>query len=213
MTNPNERSFTWKSLQIIARICCTAWFDLKAYGLENVPKTGGVLRAANHQSYLDPVVVAVLLRRPVSYMAKSELFVNPFMGWLIRTLHAFPVRQGRGDVGALKETIKRLRDGYAMNIYPEGSRTEDGKIAPLLKGIALVIRKSGVPVVPVAIAGSFEAWPKGHTIFHASPVRVVYGQPMNLADLDEDEIIKRLNAAIRELFVQAVEKLNRTKLA
>jgi 1-acyl-sn-glycerol-3-phosphate acyltransferase len=138
----NQRSFVWKSLQIIARLGTTLMFDLKTYGDENVPKDGGVLLVANHQSYLDPVLVAVHLSRPVSFLAKSELFENPHFGWFIRMLHAFPVRQGEGDIGAVKEIIRRLGEGHALNIYPEGSRTETGEIGRLEKGVALVIRRA-----------------------------------------------------------------------
>ena len=95
-----------------SRIGTTLLFDLKTFDRHNVPRNGGVILAANHQSYLDPVLVAVHLRRPVSFMAKSELFTNRYFGWLIRTLHAYPVRQGEGDVGAVKETIRRLQEGY-----------------------------------------------------------------------------------------------------
>lgn len=195
----NERSFAWKSLQAISRILTTLLFDLKTYDRQNVPKTGGVLLVANHQSYLDPVLVAVQLYRPVSFLAKSELFTNPYFGWLIRLLHAFPVRQGEGDVGAVKETIRRLQEGYALNIYPEGSRTETGEIGPLEKGVALVIRRAGVPVVPVAIDGSFLAWPKRRKLFRPHPVRVIYGKPMDMSQMKGDQIVEELQRQLRTL--------------
>jgi 1-acyl-sn-glycerol-3-phosphate acyltransferase len=194
-----ERSLVWKCMQVFARIGTTLLFDLKTFDRRNVPRTGGVILAANHQSYLDPVLVAVHLRRPVSFMAKSELFTNRYFGWLIRTLHAYPVRQGEGDVGAVKETIRRLQEGYIVNIYPEGSRTETGQIGPMEKGIALVIRRAGVPVVPVAIEGSYAAWPKDRKIFRGRPIRVIYGKPMDLSALKSDQILQRLDAALRAL--------------
>jgi 1-acyl-sn-glycerol-3-phosphate acyltransferase len=195
----NQRSFVWKSLQIIARVGTTLMFDFKSYGHENVPKDGGVLLVANHQSYLDPVLVAVHLSRPVSFLAKSELFENSYFGWFIRMLHAFPVRQGEGDIGAVKEIIRRLGEGHALNIYPEGSRTETGEIAKLEKGVALVIRKAGVPVVPVAIDGSFEAWPKDKMLFHAHPIRVKYGKAMNFDGKRGEEIVRELEEELRRL--------------
>jgi 1-acyl-sn-glycerol-3-phosphate acyltransferase len=195
----NQRSFAWKSLQIIARVGTTLMFDLKTYGDENVPKDGGVLLVANHQSYLDPVLVAVHLSRPVSFLAKSELFENPYFGWFIRMLHAFPVRQGEGDIGAVKEIIRRLGEGHALNIYPEGSRTETGEIAKLEKGVALVIRKAGVPVVPVAIDGSFEAWPKDRRLFHAHRIRVKYGKAMTFEGKRGEEIVRELEEELRKL--------------
>ena len=202
----NQRSFVWKSLQIMARVGTTLMFDLKTYGQENVPRDGGVLLVANHQSYLDPVLVAVRLYRPVSFLAKSELFENPYFGWFIRMLHAFPVRQGEGDVGAIKEIIRRLGEGYALNFYPEGSRTETGEIAKLEKGIALVIRKAGVPVVPVAIEGSFAAWPKDRRIFHSHPIWVQYGPPIDFSGKKGEEIIRILEETLRRMLRELREK-------
>ena len=95
-------------------------FDLKVYGSHRVPQKGGVLLVSNHESYLEPVLVGVRLRRPLSYLAKSELFgIAPF-AWFIRSLGAFPVKQGSGDVGAMKETIARLQEGQALDIFQKG---------------------------------------------------------------------------------------------
>jgi 1-acyl-sn-glycerol-3-phosphate acyltransferase len=165
---------------------------------------------ANHQSYLDPVLVAVRLKRPVSFLAKSELFENPYFGWFIRMLHAFPVRQGEGDIGAVKEIIRRLEEGHALNIYPEGSRTETGEIAKLEKGVALVIRKAKVPVVPVAIDGSFEAWPKGDTLFHAHPIYVKFGKPMNFEGMRGEEIVQKLEDELRRMLAELTKKSRET---
>lgn len=204
----NQRSLVWKYLQIIARVGTTLLFDLKVTGIENVPKDGGVILAANHQSYLDPVLVAVRLYRPVSFFAKSELFENPWFGWFIRMLHAFPVRQGEGDIGAVKELIRRLGEGYAINIYPEGSRSETGDIAPLEKGIALVIRKARVPVVPVVIDGSYDAWPKGQILFHAHPIRVKYGKPLILYEKKGTEIVSELEQCLKSMLAQLRQERN-----
>jgi 1-acyl-sn-glycerol-3-phosphate acyltransferase len=192
------RSNLWKILQIIARFFGTLLFDFKAYGVKNVPTTGGVLFVTNHQSYLDPVLLAQALPRPVSYMAKSELFENRFFAWFIRSLHAFPIRQGEGDVGALRETIRQLQAGNILNIFPEGSRTETGEIAPLEKGVALVIRKAAVPVVAVAIDGSYEAWPRKDKLFHPHQIRVKYSKPMHLENLKGEEIIRRIETEMKK---------------
>jgi 1-acyl-sn-glycerol-3-phosphate acyltransferase len=120
-----ERWLVWKSLQAIARVLTTLLFDLKVYGLENIPEHGGALVVSNHQSNLDPVVLNARLRRPMSYVAKSELFeINPYITLLLRLLGAFPVHQGHGDVHAVKESIQRLHEGRLLNIYPEGAHIE-----------------------------------------------------------------------------------------
>jgi 1-acyl-sn-glycerol-3-phosphate acyltransferase len=133
--------FVWKCLKAVARPLATALFDLKVYGRRNVPRRGGVLIVSNHQGNLDPVLLAVALDRPLNYIAKSELFDNQWSGRFLRLLNAFPVRQGAGDVGAMRETLHRLRQGHVLNIYPEGARTEDGEIAVLQKGVAAIVRR------------------------------------------------------------------------
>ena len=179
------------------------WFDLKVYGLEHIPPRGGVLVSSNHQSYLDPIVLGVkVTNRPYSFLAKSELFENPFFGWLIRSLNAFPVRQGEGDVGAVKETIRRLQEGHALIVYPEGTRSPTAEIEPLQAGIGLIIRRAGVPVVPAVIDGSFGAWPRGHKVFRPHPVRVMYGPAMDLKDLKAAEIVRRIEAKMREMHAE-----------
>lgn len=138
----------------MARLLTTLLFDLKVYGGHHVPTRGGVLIVSNHQGNLDPVLLGVHPGRPLSYFAKSKLFqVNPALTWLLRALGGVPVKLGAGDVGAVKETIKRLRQGHALNMYPEGNCTEDGRIGPRQKGVALVVRRARVPVVRAVIAG------------------------------------------------------------
>src|SRR5206468_1134007 len=204
----DQAAVVWKLAQLLVRIWTTMMFDLKAYGLRNIPARGGVLLVSNHQSLLDPMLLGARVRRPMSYMAKSELFHNKAFGGLIRRLGAFPVRQGAGDVGAIKETVHRLQEGRMLNIFPEGSRSEDGEVAAMLPGVALVVRRAGVPVVPVAIDGSYDAWPKGARFFHRHPIRVVYGPPLDLTGLKGDQIVRRIDSAIRSLF----ERLRRGEM-
>jgi 1-acyl-sn-glycerol-3-phosphate acyltransferase len=195
----NNPSWLWKLAQVVTRIGTTLYFDLKVYGKNNVPARGGVLLVSNHQSYLDPPLLGAHLPRPMSYLAKSELFENRLVAAIISWLNAFPVRQGAGDVGAVKETIRRLRQGHMLNVFPEGSRTEDGEMLPIQPGVALVIRKAGVPVVPVAIDGAYEAWPKGAKFFHSHPIRVMYGPPMKLDGLRPREIVEEIERTLRRM--------------
>jgi 1-acyl-sn-glycerol-3-phosphate acyltransferase len=154
---------------------------------------------SNHASYLDPILLAVQLRRPLCYMAKSELFENRYFSWLISSLNAYPVRQGAGDVGAIRETIRLLGEGHVLNIFPEGTRTEDGEIARMEKGIALLVRRARVPVVPVAILGSFEALPKGQKFLRPFPIRLKYGKPLHLENLKGEQIIQTIDSELRRL--------------
>jgi len=189
--------------RVIVRIFTSVMFDLKVRGIENVPKTGGVLLVSNHQSYLDPACIAVRLPRPLSFLAKSELFEVPGLAWLIRELGAIPIRQGAGDIGALRETIQKLRDGHGLIVFPEGTRTPNGELQRLEPGIALIARKCGVPVIPVAIEGSFDAWPTGSRIFQSHPIRIAYGTPMaNVQDLKPAELLQEIDRTIRSLIAE-----------
>ncbi len=189
----------WKLAQAIVRVYTSLAFGLKVYGRHNVPAEGGVLLVSNHASYLDPALIGAQLWRPISYLAKSELFENRFFGWLIQKLNAYPVRQGAGDVGAMRETIHRLQEGHLLNIFPEGSRTEDGNLLPIAPGVALVARRAGVPVIPVVIDGSFKAWPKGRLLPGTAPVRVLFGTPMDLSNKKTDEIVSIIDRRFHEM--------------
>lgn len=195
--SPIKRSKTWLFFQSLTWFVYKVLFRYEAYGLHNIPPTGGAILAANHESFLDPPLVGASLTRPVSFMAKSELFEKKYFGFLIRNLHAFPIRQGKGDRAAIVETVKRLQEGHLLNMYPEGSRSEDGKLAPFQTGIGLLIRKAEVPVIPVAIVGSYEAWPKGRKIFRPGHLRVMYGPPLTLHTLPAAEAIAKLERVIR----------------
>ncbi len=198
---PLKRTPLWVGLQMLLRVLTTLMFDLRVYGTKNVPPTGGALILSNHQSFLDPVALVAQLRRPVSFLARSGLFDNPFFGRLIRALNAFPVRQGEGDIGAVKETIKRLREGHALIMYPEGSRTEDGEIGPIEPGAALIVRRAGVPIVPAVVEGSFAAWPRSRRIFRLASIGVLYGPPLQTDGLKAAEITKLIDDTLHAMLI------------
>lgn len=196
-----QRSLPWKFLQYVARLLAVLLFELRVYGRHNIPAHGGVLIVSNHQSLLDPILLPVRLDRPLNYIAKSELFRNQFCSWFLRSiLNAFPVRQGHGDVRAVKETIQRLQEGHLMNIYPEGARTEDGEIAPLQRGVALIVQRAQVVVVPAVIVGAFDAWPIHRSFLRLRPIHIQFGPPMDLAGLDRDEILGMIDDTLRDMF-------------
>jgi 1-acyl-sn-glycerol-3-phosphate acyltransferase len=193
----------WKVLQVPVRLASSLMHGLEVQGHKNVPQTGGVLILSNHQSHLDPPYVAVRMLRPCTFLAKSELFTNPGFAWLIRSLGAFPVKQGKSDVGAMKQTIKLLEAGRALLMFPEGARTLDGNLQKLEPGMGLVIRKAKVPVVPVALDGTFRAWQPGTKLPSTGKVRIRFGQPIyDLHQLDARTIMDRVSKEIAELFEQ-----------
>lgn len=120
-------------------------------------------------------------------MARDTLFANPAFGWLIDTLNAFPVKRGEGDVGAIKETLRRLKRGALITVFPEGTRTPDGAIGPMRSGVVLLARKARVPLVPTLILGAFDAWPRRQLLPSPSPVLVAHAEPLTPEQIDAME--------------------------
>ncbi len=179
-----------------SRFIASVFYDLKAYGAGHIPNRGGALMVSNHQSFLDPVMVGVLSRRPVGYMARSTLFSRPLFGRFLLNLRAFPVRRGEGDIGAVRETIRRLREGHIINIFPEGTRSGDGELQPMQSGLSLIVKRAGVPVIPVAVDGSFAAWPRGRKWPGLGTVRVIYGPALKVEGLRAAEIVPLIHRTI-----------------
>lgn len=202
-----KRSWFWRIVQVPARIASTLMFDLKVWGLENVPKEGGAILLCNHQSYLDPVLFSVRLKRPVTFMAKSELFEqSSAFEWLIRSLHAFPIRKGTADIGALKQAISKLEEGNLVNVYPEGTRTPDGEIHPMLPGVTLIIRRANAPIIPAVIDGSFDAWSRKEKNLRMHPIRIMYGPPLDTEGLKGDELIAKVETTLRQMLIELRKK-------
>jgi 1-acyl-sn-glycerol-3-phosphate acyltransferase len=193
-----QRTPIWNVVHAISRITAAVMWDLKVWHSEYVPAEGGALIVSNHQSFLDPVVIALRLYRPISYFARADLFDNPLFGWFIRSLNAFPVRRGEGDIGALREALRRLNEGHLLCFYPEGRRTRDGELSPIQKGIALVIRKAKVPVIPVVIEGAYQALPR-HGWVQAKPIRVLYGPPLDVQGRSADQIVQDIDDTFHSL--------------
>ena len=182
---PLGRVFWWYGLHGF----CYAWvgslYHYRAWGIENIPRTGPVLLISNHQSYLDPVLVGLGAHRRQFYaMARSTLFANPVFAWLIRSLNAIPIERGESDIAAMRKAIEILSRGHALLVFPEGTRTLDGRVGPFQNGIMLLIKRTRPTIVPVAIQGAFDAWPKGR----AAPkltgkIGTMFGQPIAAQDL------------------------------
>lgn len=155
----------------------------RVFNANYVPRTGGVLLVSNHQSTLDPVLATVALPRECHYVARDTLFRNPHFRRLIESLNAFPIRRGESDLRAIKEMLRRLKAGYLVNVYPEGTRTRDGAIGPMLPGAIVVARKAGVPIVPCLILGAYEVWPREARWPRLRPVIIAYDRPIWPAEM------------------------------
>jgi glycerol-3-phosphate dehydrogenase (NAD(P)+) len=130
------------------------YFRLQRTGSEHLPRSGPLLLASNHRSFLDPFVIGTLVRRPVYYMAKRELFENPIVAWLLNGLGAFPVDRGAGDTQAMQTAEAILARGDCVVLFPEGTRVRPGPLGAPRKGVGRLALQTGVPVVPIAVIGT-----------------------------------------------------------
>lgn len=166
------------------------WFIFRTFfradisGRENLPQEGPVILAANHLSNWDPPLLACFLSRPVSYMAKVELFEHPVFGAAIRNCHAFPVRRGAADRGAIKAAISVLKQGHVLGLFPEGTRSRDGRMHKAEAGVGLLAAMSGAPVVPACIVGTDRIMQHGGFL---PKLRIMYGEPMHFTGDKRDK--------------------------
>jgi len=158
-------------------------FSYRAFGQENIIEEGPAIMAANHQSYLDPPLVGITCRNELYFLARKTLFEKKLLGSLISRVNALPVDLSRGDLTAVRTIINLLKEGHRTVIFPEGTRSLDGKIQQARPGIGMIIAKTLVPVVPMRIFGSFEAWPKRGKIT-PHPITVVVGKPLRFVKED-----------------------------
>jgi len=152
------------------------YFRLQRIGREHLPESGPLLLAANHRSFLDPFVIGSLVRRPVYYMAKRELFEKRWQAWVLNALGAFPVDRGTGDGDAMRTARAILERGDCVVLFPEGTRIRKGPLESPHRGIGRLALETGAPVAPVAVHGTEEVR-RGWRI-RPRKVRLRVGRPL-----------------------------------
>jgi len=196
----------YDSLRVVCRIAAVVLFRIRCEGRQFVPKTGGFLLLSNHQSHLDPVLIGLACDRRLSFLARDTLFRFAPFRFLIKSLDAIPIdREGVG-LGGLKETLKRLKRGEAVLIFPEGTRSRNGEVAPLKPGFVALAKRAQVPLVPMALDGAFHAWPRTAAFPRPAVIHVRFGQPLlpeELANLDDRGLLAEVERRVRACHVQA----------
>jgi 1-acyl-sn-glycerol-3-phosphate acyltransferase len=157
---------------------CRAYFGLELSGIENIPASGPLIVTPNHQTYADPALVTIPVRRRVYYMAWDRLFDIPVFSWLIRRLRAFPVRIDSADPLSMREAVRLLAAGHVLMIFPEGERTRTGKVERFKLGAFRLAATLRVPVLPVTIAGGHEVWPLGRGLPRRGRILITYHPPL-----------------------------------
>jgi 1-acyl-sn-glycerol-3-phosphate acyltransferase len=193
----------------LAEWLAIALFDFRVYGRERVPETGGIVIAVNHSSYFDPPLAGICCRRAVYFLARKTLLQWPFFGPLFPEMNVIPVDRGGADMSALKEVIRKIRSGEGVVLFPEGTRSKDGRLQPAQAGIGLVAAKTRAPVLPIRIFGAYDALPKGAKRLRLVPIRAVVGEPFQFSD---DEIPDQSRETYQKLSERVMREISSLQL-
>jgi 1-acyl-sn-glycerol-3-phosphate acyltransferase len=197
-------SLVYETTYVLAAAGMTLGWSFRTQGRQHIPASGPALLIANHQSFIDPILVGLGTRRHLCYLARKTLFTGGPFTWLIRMLNAVPIDQeGVGKEG-IKAILGQLQRGRAVVVFPEGHRTHDGVMHPLKAGIHLLIKRAQAPIVPVGIAGAYDAWPCWRKYALPAPlflpgcrgtIAVSIGQPVDarrFAELPREHVLQEL---------------------
>jgi 1-acyl-sn-glycerol-3-phosphate acyltransferase len=165
----------------LAKLLARMIFSMRVIHPERMVESGPLLIAVNHSSFFDPPLAGICSRRGVYYLARKTLLKWPFFGPLFPAMNVIPVERDGNDMSALREVIKKVKEGNAVLLFPEGTRSLDGDLQPARAGIGLVIAKTGAPVLPMRIFGAYEAFPKNARRFQLSQISVVIGEPIHFS--------------------------------
>jgi 1-acyl-sn-glycerol-3-phosphate acyltransferase len=194
----------WASCGLIVFFVFLLLYRVRMHGPEHRPGHGAFILAVNHQSHFDPLLAGLSVnRRPFAAIARSGLFSFGPLARLIRLFSAVPIEQGTGDTAAMKAALKTLARGKPVLIFPEGTRSRDGAVQPFKRGVGLLIKRAGVPVLPVAIDGAHEVWPIGRALPRLTGrIAVIVGPAIPADELlgdDPDQAPERLRREIESL--------------
>jgi len=209
---PPLRRFMWAVAWVFLWCMHRFFHRLRWWGRENMPQTGPVLLISNHQSYFDPPLIGVASGfRPFRQMARATLFRNPLFAWLIRLMGSIPVDRGAADMASMRACIEVLNRGNGLLLFPEGTRTLDGKTGRFANGIMVLIRRAKPKILPVAIEGAFDVWPRGKPrprLF--GRIGVMLGEPIDaqtLLDMKPDEALAHLQNTIETMRLEIASRL------
>lgn len=175
-----------KIVKAVVRWFMVICFRIKMIGKENIPKDGACIICSNHKSYFDPPMLVAFNKRHVNMIAKKDLLKNPIMGWLCKTFGAFLVERDGKDIEAVKQSLKILKNGEILGVFPEGTRNGLAKGEKVKNGAVLMAIKSGAPIIPAGIKGDYKLFRK---------VTMTYGEPIyydksKINQQDKEEIDK-----------------------
>lgn len=183
--SPTRRNWLWWLLQMPARLFFALWLRYRVRGLEHIPAIGGGLVLANHLSFLDPLMIGLPLSRPVSFLARDNLFRVPVIGWILRGTYVKPISRENASTATIRDTVQRAEQGFLCGLFPEGTRSESGEMGDFKPGFIALARRLELPLYPVGIAGTNLALGRRSWVLKPYRVRVVFGPPILPAEIAE----------------------------
>lgn len=196
--------FGYRLARGLCKLIFSVLYRYRITGEENFPREGPMILLSNHQSHLDPLVIAAAAPRRLRALARESLFFWP-LSWIIRYLGAIPVGSAGATRASLKATMGALEQGSAFLIFPEGTRTSDGEIAELQSGFTMLTRKKRPTVLPMALEGTYQAWPKSKKFPGLGRVAVAFGKPIPAEEYEawkakefEEIAAQRLEECLKE---------------
>jgi 1-acyl-sn-glycerol-3-phosphate acyltransferase len=186
--NPDPRNGLYRFLQTCLQIFAPVYFRLRVRGLEHVPLRGPGLFVVNHQSFLDPVMAGIAIPRPVRFLARDTLYRGPLIRAFLNKIYTIPVNRDAASSTTIRQAATQLQQGFLVGIFPEGTRSDDGQIGALKPGFIALVRRANAPIIPVGVAGTGAAFPRGAWFVRPSKCRVVYGAPI------QPEVLAQLKA-------------------
>ncbi len=202
LPDPGDRKVFYRSVRALTSVLLRGVYDIKVSGGSVIPRRGGCVLASNHQSFMDPVVLGAAVKRPLAFLARESLFCHRLFGLVIRNLNAIPVATESLGPDALRRAVGVLTSGWPLVVFPEGTRTPDGSLRPLRRGVALLAVRAGVPVIPVRIFGAFSLWPRRRRFPRlGGRIAVAFG-PLLVYDSQSDtydSFVASISRALRRL--------------
>lgn len=193
------RSLARRALRPLLR----AWLRLRIEGAHHVPTAGPVLIASTHASHADSIALGAAPQRPVFFLGDRRLLAWPLLGRLLPGLGMVALRRGQGDTDAMRVLAQLLDAGHAVVVYPEGSRSRDGRVYRPRSGVSRLAAATGVPVVPAAVVGTYQVWPTGQRPrWRGGRVVIRFGPPMDPPTADTPSQRRRFNAHLHDVLVE-----------
>lgn len=185
-------------------------FQFTVYGQHSLPR-GKAIIAANHQSYIDPVVVGTGIPEEICYLAREDVFTLALLRWFCLRVNTMLIKKRHADRSALNAVLQKLAQGRKVLVFPEGTRSYDGELQPPERGVALLAHRSGTPVIPAYISGTHRVLPRGGAMIRFHPISLSFGPPLRFDELSLKEGARRAYETFSLRVMEAIARLKASR--